>query len=562
MLSARQYQGDATAAIEAAAARGRRRVIAALATGLGKSVIAAMLIRQRGGRALLLAHRDALIRQLADKVRMVWPEVRVGVVKAQEDDYRAQVVCASVQTLAQPARLRRLLGQDGQALMFHDAPSPFATVVLDECHHAPAESYMQVLRGLGCFDDGGPLLVGFSATPERSDDKGLAEVFEEIVYEMGILDGIRQGYLCNLRGKQVQLAADFSKLHVRAGEFRDEETASMMMEANAPAHAAQAYLEHAKGRPALAFTPTVAVALAFAEAFRAAGVPAEAAHGEMPVEEQRAILHRLATGKTMVVPNAALFTEGTDAPSVSCIIVGKPTRSRPAYVQMVGRGTRLYPGKDHTLVLDLVGTATRHDLSTMATLFDVSPEAAERGIVEAVAAKEALPAPAEKPAEGRLVSVDFEMFAARAFAWVQAGVRFILSLGEWGDVVLQPSDDPSATGAGGAAWDVFRVRRTKVSAPGARFPRYQEQRQKLYAGLDLGYAQGYGEDIARKEAAILTRKDAGWRREAPSDKQRARLQAWGLWQDGLTKGQANDLIAKRYLQRAYGGGGGQQRRRA
>ena len=558
MISPREYQTRATKAAHDAIARGRRRIIQALATGLGKSVIAAMLIRERGGRALLLAHRDELCRQLVDKVRTVWPEARVGVVKAEEDDYRAQVVVASVQTLVRPTRLARLIGQDGQAQLFHDGPAGFATVVVDECHHAPAESYVTVLRGLGCFDSDGPVTVGYTATPERGDDKGLAEVFEEIVFEMGILDGIRQGYLCNLKAKQIKLAADFGKLHVRAGEFRDDETADMLMEANAPQHAATAYAEHANGRPALVFTPTVAVASAMEGAFRAAGITAEHAHGEMPIDQRRAILRRLATGETMVVPNAALFTEGTDLPNVACIVVAKPTRSRPAYVQMVGRGTRLYPSKQDCLILDLVGAATRHDLTTMASLFDVSPEAAEAGVVQAIDAKAGAAINKDVPEDGRLVSVDVDLFAARAFAWVQAGLRFILQLGEE-DIVLEPSNDP---GAGGAAWDVFKVRRVKVSAPGARFPRYQEERKKLFAGLDIGYGMGAAEDYARRSAgSILVRKDVAWRKDGATDKQRARLERWGLWQDGMTKGQANDIIGRRIAQRVYGARG-QARRQA
>jgi len=563
-LPLRDYQRRALDAIHAADFRGLSRVAVVAPTGSGKTVAFAHLILERGERALVLAHRDELVRQAADKIRMI-AGIRPGIVKAVQDEVNAQVVVASVQTLARPARLRRLLHTDGQSLLFGDRPAGFRTVVVDELHHYVAgdegNTFGSVLEGLGCFGPGGPLTVGFTATPERSDGSALGSTWQEIVFSLSILDGIRGGWLSNIRAKQIQLAADFSKLHVRAGEFRDEESADMLMAAEAPKHAAAAYLEHAKGRKALVFTPTVAVAKAMAEAFRVAGVTSESVDGEMPLEERRAVLRRLSTGETMVVPNCAVLLEGFDEPSLSCIVMACPTRSRVKAIQAVGRGTRVFPGKADLLVLDLVGSTVRMDLITVAQLFDVSPEAAEAGVVQAIDAKAGAAINKDVPEDGRLVSVDVDLFAARAFAWVQAGLRFILQLGEE-DIVLEPSNDPGAGGNGGAAWDVFKVRRVKVSAPGARFPRYQEERQKLFTGLDIGYGMGAAEDYARRSAgSILVRKDVAWRKDGATDKQRARLERWGLWQDGMTKGQANDIIGRRIAQRVYGARG-QARRQA
>jgi ATP-dependent helicase IRC3 len=552
IVQARGYQLDCLREIHAGGARGLQRIIAALATGLGKSVIAALLARERGGRAVFLAHRDELIRQLVGKIRMVWPEVSVGVVKAAEDEVNAGIVVASVQTLARPARLERLLASTRGRGLF-DEGEPFRTVVVDEVHHYLAgddgNTFGRVLEGLGCTTPGGPLTVGFTATPERGDGGALGNTWEEIVYEMGILDGIRGGFLCELRAKQVRLQADFGKLKVRAGEFRDEETAEMLMEANAPKHAVQAYLDNAAGLKAIAFTPTVAVAHAFAEEFRARGVAAEAIDGTLDTDLRRAILRRLSTGETRVVPNCAVLIEGFDEPSVGCIIIAKPTRSRPTYVQMVGRGTRLYPGKPDCLILDVVGIATRHDLATMATLFQLdedSPELQEKGVMSALAARDSKGGAAPKAAEdesadGRLVSVDVQLFTARDFAWVpgSTGDKFTLSLGTDGHLVIQPGEQPGT-------WDVVQQKRVQDGTyykDGARHPKYKTDRQKLYAGLDIGYAMGAGEDYVRKSGkAVLNAKDAAWRTEAPTEKQVALLRRRGRWRDGMSKGEASSAI--------------------
>lgn len=538
----RPYQRACVDAVHDAARRGIRRPLCALATGLGKSLAAAYVVKERGPRAVVLAHRDELLRQLGRSMQMADETVRIGYVKAEEDDVHADVVIASLQTLARPARLQRLL--ESQRGIFG---RPFATVISDESHHVTSgedeNTFGAVLRGLGAFDAAGPLVVGWTATPERTDGAKMADVWEEMVFSMGILDGIRQGFLCDLKARQVQLAADFSKLHVRAGEFRDEESAEMLLEANAPKHAAEAYLQHAKGRKALVFTPTVAVAQAMAQAFRAVGVTAEHAHGEMDPEARRALLARFKSGETMVVPNAQLLTEGFDEPSVSCVIMARPTRSRPFYTQMVGRGTRIYPGKTDCLILDLVGVAARMDLTTMATLFDVPPAAAEGGIVAAIEAKEkgeAIPDGLDAP-QGRLVSVDVELFAGRAFAWVVSGLKFILSLGAEGNVTVEPGSEPDT-------FDVFKVKPGRAVKTGSRWGRTPTEKQKLYAGLSLEYATGAAEDVVRKaEATVLNARDAAWRQHPASEAQIKKLRS--RYRPGMLKGEASDLLTAMYAGR-------------
>jgi ATP-dependent helicase IRC3 len=372
-ISLRPYQCEAVEAIEAAELRGLRRLLISLPTGTGKTIIFAMLITRRRGRSLILVHRDELITQAVEKLTFVDPRLDVGVVKAERNELDHRAVVASVQTLSRRRRLEQL-GTD------------FATVIVDEVHHAPAYTYELVLEYLSCFEGYGPLLVGVTATPERGDRGPLGHIFEQIVYHKSILEMI-PAYLSDLRAIQVQLVkADFNTLHLRNGDFRDDEVEEMMFAANAPAEVAAAYGQYAMGRKALIFTPSVALAHAMVDAFRASGMPAvEAIDGTTPLDARRAILRRLHTGETRVVSNCFVLTEGFDEPSIDCIIMARPTRSRPTYMQMIGRGTRKFPGKEDCLILDLVGVTTRLDLMTIGRLFNLPATALhDQTVTEAV----------------------------------------------------------------------------------------------------------------------------------------------------------------------------------
>ena len=223
-LTPRPYQCEAVAAIVAAAHRGVRRPLLALPTGTGKTIVFALLVQQRGGRTLVLAHRDELIQQAVDKLRLVDPTMEIGVVKAERDEHEAPTVVASVQTLSRKPRLARLLPD-------------FQTIVVDEAHHAPAATYQRILAHCHTWDPDGPLVVGVTATPERGDRRSLGQVFQRIVYQKDLLEMMQAGYLADLRAMQVLLQADFDALHIRRGDFVEAELETMLLAANAPAQA-------------------------------------------------------------------------------------------------------------------------------------------------------------------------------------------------------------------------------------------------------------------------------------------------------------------------------------
>ncbi|MGQ9533552.1 MAG: DEAD/DEAH box helicase family protein, partial [Desulfotomaculales bacterium] len=192
MIQLRDYQKDCLRAVlEARREKNVTRPLVSLPTGTGKTIIFAALARELNCRTLVLAHRDELVRQAADKFQMVWPDVSLGVVKADENNFRdKQVVVASVQTLTRPNRLEQVAHED------------FRLLVVDEAHRAPAISYRRIADYL-VFMDGEPdrLLLGVTATARRADAVGLGCVFEDVVYHASILTMIRAGGRSRHQGK-------------------------------------------------------------------------------------------------------------------------------------------------------------------------------------------------------------------------------------------------------------------------------------------------------------------------------------------------------------------------
>src|SRR5882724_11157237 len=231
-------------------------------------------------------------------------------------------------------------------------------------------------------------------------------------------------------------------------------------------------------------------------------------------------------GPSRVVANCAVLTEGFDEPSVDCILVARPTQSALLYQQMLGRGTRTYPGKTDCLVLDVVGVSTRHTLYTAATLFACDAATlAQRSVLESLAVHEGQPQE-EDAITGTLRSAPVDLFARRALRWVQTRQgAWVLSLGAQHGTLRLRADGPGT-------WQVVQVRRDADPV-------------LLGDTLPLPYAQGLAEDYARHlGVARLVEAEAPWRRQPATEKQTALLRKLGLvTRAGLTKGEAAELLA-------------------
>jgi superfamily II DNA or RNA helicase len=371
------------------------------------------------------------------------------------------------------------------------------------------------------------LTCGFTATPERGDKAGLGQTWEKIVYQKDILEMIMAGYLCDLRTVRVSLRVDLDGVKTHHGDFDDAGLETALLDAKAPRHVVGAYLEHAAGRKALVFTPSVRLAHDMAGTFNASGVTAEALDGTTPADERRDMLKRFHTGETMVLANCSVLTEGFDSPSVDCIIVARPTKSRPFYLQMIGRGIRIYPGKEDCLILDVLGNSQRHKLETADTLFDMDLSVTRRSVRQQVERDREIFPTDDGPVvlDGRLVSTLVDLFGSRGLHWQQTRQgAWILSMGANG--ILRMVSD-----SGEDRWTVSLVHNGTC--------------QTLKEGLPLGYAQGFAGDFARKGGLTpLLDPNAAWRSQGATEKQLTALRKWKVpVAPGLTKGAASDLLA-------------------
>ncbi len=311
----RDYQQAGLQAIDDAYTRGVRSMLLAMATGAGKTVVFADLVSRRPGRALILAHRDRLIQQATEKLEAIIPRHKIGIVKAEMNQCAADIVVASVQTLARSRRLATM--------------PVFDTVIVDECHRSAAVTYRRILDHVRHQDT---LLLGVTATPSRADGIGLSEIYEEIVHEVGLLQLIEEGYLAPLRGQKIYIAADFSGLHTKTNteginDYRQDEVVKLMNQADWYKHVTEGWLKCASDRRTLAFVPpgkdddgrSTAMAFQLADYMRERGVSAVAVNGESNLGEQRRVIRDFEAGHIQVITNCDLFTEGLDIPSINCI---------------------------------------------------------------------------------------------------------------------------------------------------------------------------------------------------------------------------------------------------
>jgi len=346
----RAYQSEAIAAARDKL-RTERSTLVVLPTGSGKTVIFAEIARlaiARGGRVLVLAHRTELLDQAAAKVRAAAPDLRVEREQASSRAGLARVVIASVQTLHRAPRLARW------------APDAFSLVIVDEAHHVAAQSYQRVLAHFATAK-----ILGFTATPDRADGVGLRGTFQSVAYARSMLDLVRLGYLVPISGRVVTVDGfDVAGVKIVRGDLQDKGLQEALDEPGVLDSIAKALLEHHGGRTTLVFVPGVAIAhdlAALLDAGPDAG-GAVAIDGTTDAADRALRFELFQRGAKRFLVNVGIATEGVDIPRCGCVAVVRPTMSRSLFVQMVGRGTRLFPDKRDCLVLNFAPQNCRHKL--------------------------------------------------------------------------------------------------------------------------------------------------------------------------------------------------------
>ena len=347
----RPYQQQARERIHAEWENGHTRTLLVLPTGTGKTIVFASVAADQvraGHRVLILAHRGELLEQAADKLQR-----STGLVSAVEKADATclntwfRVVVGSVQTLQRTARLERFP---------HDY---FGTIIIDEAHHAITDGYRRILDYFGSAK-----VLGVTATPDRGDMRNLGEVFDSLAFEYKLTDAIKEGYLCRIMAQTIPLKLDISSVTMSGGDYAvgDLGTALDPYLEQIAAEMAQ----RCKGRKTVVFLPLIKTSQKFRDLLNSHGFCAAEVNGQST--DRKEVLADFDAGKYNVLCNSMLLTEGWDCPSVDCVVVLRPTKVRSLYSQMVGRGTRLSPGKTDLLLLDFLWMTDKHELCRPADL--------------------------------------------------------------------------------------------------------------------------------------------------------------------------------------------------
>lgn len=366
-MELRPYQEQAKTAIIKSWEEYQKSLLV-LPTGTGKTIVFSKVAADRtaAGRVLIMAHREELLSQAADKI---WKSCQIpcSLEKAESTCLGSQepITVGSVQTLMSERRLSQFRSDY------------FQTIIVDEAHHVLSDSYQRVLSH---FADA--KVLGVTATPDRGDKKNLGQYFENLAYEYSLLDAINDGYLCSIRAKTIPLQIDLNHVKISQGDYQ----------AGDLGNALEPYLEQIADcmteymdRKIVVFLPLVATSQKFCQMLKNRGFRACEVNGNSP--DRAEILQDYEAGKYNVICNSMLLTEGWDCPSVDCIVILRPTKVRSLFCQMVGRGTRLHSGKDHLLLLDFLWMCDRHELCRPACLIAKNDKEA-KAITEKIAESE------------------------------------------------------------------------------------------------------------------------------------------------------------------------------
>ena len=360
-MDLRPYQIEAKNAIQQQWASGVLKTLLVLPTGTGKTIVFSKLTEdcvRDGERVLILAHRGELLDQAAEKMVQA-TGLGCAVEKADNTCLGSwfRVVVGSVQSLMREKRLAQF------------PVDYFNTIIVDEAHHCLADSYQRVLNH---FEQA--KVLGVTATPDRGDMRNLGQYFDSLAYEYTLPRAIKEGYLCKIKAQTIPLKLDLTGVGVQAGDFKSGDLGTALDPYLY--QIADEMVKYCMDRKTVVFLPLIKTSQKFRDILESKGFRAAEVNGNS--KDRAEILASFEAGQYDVLCNSMLLTEGWDCPAVDCIVVLRPTKIRSLYAQMVGRGTRLFPDKDHLLLLDFLWHTSRHELCHPAHLICESPEVAEK----------------------------------------------------------------------------------------------------------------------------------------------------------------------------------------
>lgn len=574
----RPYQDECVESVFAAWNAGRRAPLIVVATGGGKTVIAAEIARRIqvenpgfATRVWFLAHRKELLDQTYRLMKKLAPEATCGIVQGSRNDIGKFVTIGSVDTLATRRRFDEAIsGTNGSVSTI--VARPPTVVIVDECHHSTSPKYQRVLEWIREANPACKFL-GMTATPGRTDGTALDRVFDCVAYERNVFQLISDGYLVPPVGFRVDLHIDLDVIPTDNGEFKRAPLSKVMSQPQVNQAVVDGYKSHGDQRKMIAFCVDVAHAKALADTFRMNGIIANHVDGAMKESDRAATLKAFADGSTRILTSCDVLTEGYDDPSAQGAIMARPTNSQVVYVQSVGRALRLHPSKRDALILDCVGNSQKHRLAQLASLAGLAQMDAGKAKPKGAADEEEI---GQADVGGMNVErIDFRLLRQRASRWSWRETRFgwTVSIPRVGYFLLAwpASGDRSIVDVKfhdqrdgrrnqppvwlskeldfDMAYGLVEAEIERLfSARSSRFRRDKNESAELSAARDALEEGISGELFSPEE---LMRSDAGWRDRDTSQKQRDALIAIGVKPESVPvkAGEASDLYAVMTIER-------------
>ena len=571
MFQLRQYQKECIDAILTEARNGITKQIFVMATGTGKTQVFTSLVplvKAKGKKVLILCHREELLEQAKKRVVQLDSTLKVGIEQAEralsvEDIKDLDVIIASVPTLGRKnsERIKKFIPED------------FGLCIADECHRAVSETWLNVFRYFDVLKGevkipNGRILLGCTATPTRSDKIGLDKVFDKIVFSYPLRKGIEEGYLSDIQAYTVQTETDISNVTTRMGDFAEDELAEEVNTEERNKLIVDSYRDIADHSKTLVFAVNVEHAETLTEYFKSASYKAVCITAETDKNYRAEVSDKFEKGEIEVIINVGIYVEGVDLPCIETILMARPTKSSVFFMQSLGRGLRLYEGKECLKLIDFVDNTGRNSVISLPTLFGMSKNLKTRGrkITEVISKAEKIlevnpDFDVEKIEDWSEENIDkiikrVDIFAQAElpavvkqnskYAWnkylegyridfpIQEGVKEIIT--------IQPN-----------MLDLYEIKYTKsIQVEPTYLNRYQKWENKaddiisVSSSLFDAFKEGDNWINQNKgEFRNMLDSKADWRDSEPTEKQLEMLKKFRIpAPKGITKGQCSNLIGK------------------
>lgn len=353
-IELRDYQQEAIDNLKKMREDGKTIALLYHATGVGKTITAATDAKAVGGRTLFLVNALKLASQAKDTFAKVWPEATLGEYTGSQKDMSQTVIFATVQSISKD--LEKF------------SPTDFDYLIVDECHHAAANTYQKIFT---YFHP--KFILGLTATPERSDGEDMLELFQNVAHKMDLKTAVERGVLVPIRCIRVKTNIDLTDVRINGIKYNSQDLESKLFIPERNQLIVDTYLKYVNGKKTVIFCASVDHAAEIAKLLRDNGVKAEAVSGRDCVEVREKILKDYETGSTNVLCACDLLNEGWDSPHTTVLFMARPTMSKTIYLQQLGRGTRRCPGKEDLLVVDFVDNANMFNMPySLHRVLDIS----------------------------------------------------------------------------------------------------------------------------------------------------------------------------------------------